>query len=953
MKARLFALFIFILGSAICQEPEYLVIENTKDSPLPLFNENSMLKIRLKNNLEACLISDPNARESLASLVVGVGTWSDPDQFPGLAHYLEHMLFMGTKKYPDHLEYKQFLAGYGGKANAMTLENNTIFYFNIAHTGFEGALDRFARAFYEPLLETSAMQKEIQAIDQEFTLDCASPSSCHRYVISHQYHLQHPASRFSGGNSTSLRNVSDADLKEWFDRHYSANRMRLIVYSALPLEEITSLVVNHFSAIPDKGLPPLKINQPILGIEQKKTITYIKSPLNNDRVLSMIWHLPSIFTRNLKAKSAEIIVSILNSKDQGSLYAWLKEEGLIESFSSCTRRIHEDLSVLELYFELTSKGLKEVESVILHCFETIKQLEKLPICDSTLKEVQQTHFIQQQQAFKHSPQAAIFHFIGLLAYEDISKFPNELLLIQSPCLEEIRKLIQFLSYENALISVRASSDSLNFDRVDKWLNHPFTVQPFSSNLGEKMKQLSASNRISLPKPNRFLSTRNNIATNKPITQEEFLSISPPCEIINQRSMRAFFSPTQISSSPSSFIRIHIKSPHLSKGDPYNSIMKDLFIAIWKDVHQPLISEAAKANIYCSLVAVDSGIQLTITGAQDSIERFADSLDLRVPLSTLDNFDFYKSSLIKNYDLLLGNAPLEVARKATYEILGNRPITSLHAQDLLKKMDKEKFQQFLSKLFVRTFTEGLIICNQYSEEEARSFMQSLQKKVGGRPYSLAPYRPIKKTSPIYAKTNLEGTANAAFLLIGLDKQTPQEKNIQDLLRRVLNASFFAELRTEQQVGYIVKQEGLTHNNHFFLSFGVQSASCEPIELINRYEFFLERFLKNLTTVEVPPTRFTTLKQSLLEELTTIPQDLRQWGDHLFSVIFEKNNLKWDKQRIEALKNLSYEEFIQSTQKILGRQNKQRLAILMEGQTPLEKQLRYSPYSLAKQEKTSPL
>jgi hypothetical protein len=71
------------------------------------------------------LISDPTTDKSAAALDVRVGHLSDPAELPGLAHFLEHMLFMGTKKYPDENEYNVFLAQHGGSSNAYTDTEDT------------------------------------------------------------------------------------------------------------------------------------------------------------------------------------------------------------------------------------------------------------------------------------------------------------------------------------------------------------------------------------------------------------------------------------------------------------------------------------------------------------------------------------------------------------------------------------------------------------------------------------------------------------------------------------------------------------------------------------------------------------------------------------------------------------------------------------------------------------
>jgi hypothetical protein len=53
-------------------------------------------------------------------MAVGVGSFTDPAEMPGLAHYLEHMLFMGSDKYPKENEYDTYLNNHGGSSNAYT-----------------------------------------------------------------------------------------------------------------------------------------------------------------------------------------------------------------------------------------------------------------------------------------------------------------------------------------------------------------------------------------------------------------------------------------------------------------------------------------------------------------------------------------------------------------------------------------------------------------------------------------------------------------------------------------------------------------------------------------------------------------------------------------------------------------------------------------------------------------
>ncbi|KAK0074312.1 hypothetical protein PV326_012560, partial [Microctonus aethiopoides] len=85
----------------------------------------------LNNEMKVLLISDPTTDKSAASLNVQIGMLSDPDELPGLAHFCEHMLFLGTAKYPDLNEYRSYLSQHGGITNAETNLDYTNYYFDI------------------------------------------------------------------------------------------------------------------------------------------------------------------------------------------------------------------------------------------------------------------------------------------------------------------------------------------------------------------------------------------------------------------------------------------------------------------------------------------------------------------------------------------------------------------------------------------------------------------------------------------------------------------------------------------------------------------------------------------------------------------------------------------------------------------------------------------------------
>ncbi len=87
--------------------------------------------LTLANDMQVLLISDPGAPKAAAALDVQVGSGDNPPGREGLAHFLEHMLFLGTDKYPDAAEYEQFITEHGGSRNAYTSFEHTNYFFDI------------------------------------------------------------------------------------------------------------------------------------------------------------------------------------------------------------------------------------------------------------------------------------------------------------------------------------------------------------------------------------------------------------------------------------------------------------------------------------------------------------------------------------------------------------------------------------------------------------------------------------------------------------------------------------------------------------------------------------------------------------------------------------------------------------------------------------------------------
>ncbi len=266
--------------------PLYTEIEDTSNLSLknPTLQTRQTTKLRLTNGLEVLLISDPGADQSAATVAVGAGSWNDPLEYAGMAHFCEHMLFMGTKKYPSENEFFSIISNHAGLANAYTAPHQTVYMFSAQTDGFLSILDRFAHFFIDPLFNPANIAREMYAVDQEFAKNVENDGWREYMVFKETGNQNHPNRLFSTGNSKTLGSIPQSALKTWHAANYGAEKMHLVVYSSLPLATLKEATIQIFSQVPNAKATSPDLSGSITSDGQRGHITYIK-PIQNRQSL--------------------------------------------------------------------------------------------------------------------------------------------------------------------------------------------------------------------------------------------------------------------------------------------------------------------------------------------------------------------------------------------------------------------------------------------------------------------------------------------------------------------------------------------------------------------------------------------------------------------------------------------------------------------------------------------
>mmetsp|Transcript_53764 Transcript_53764/g.128103 ORF Transcript_53764/g.128103 Transcript_53764/m.128103 type:complete len:1233 (+) Transcript_53764:103-3801(+) len=212
----------------------------------------------LKNGLRVLSIQDPRSLSAGFALAVKAGSFDDPPELPGLMHFCEHMLFLGTEKYPDPEGFDDFVNMHGGYQNAYTAPEVTNYHVELDAAAAHEGMDRFAEFFRAPLFSPKFARKEVNAIDSEHAKNVQSSSARIYAVMMSLADPSSPVSKFHTGNvdtlptdNTPAGNHTFGMLRSRFEELYCPSRMRLVTFG--PDEPGTQLqsVASTFGRIPE------------------------------------------------------------------------------------------------------------------------------------------------------------------------------------------------------------------------------------------------------------------------------------------------------------------------------------------------------------------------------------------------------------------------------------------------------------------------------------------------------------------------------------------------------------------------------------------------------------------------------------------------------------------------------------------------------------------------------
>lgn len=930
---------LLVLFLPLFSEEGYQIITDQTTLPLlnPALKEQKTIKLHLDNGLEAVIVSDPSVKQSTATLTVLAGSWQDPDEHPGLAHFLEHMLFLGTTEYPIESDFGRFLAEHGGQTNAFTASDYTSYMFSINTSGYAEALNRFASFFKNPLFNSSGVNRELNAIDQEFAQAFNNDAMREYHVLKAVANPLHPVHRFQSGNSQSLSQANTDILRKWFEEKYSANLMRLYVSSSLPLEDLKNIVVKDFSGIKNRKASPYTNAEPLLPDNLRGHLLLIESRTDQQTLL-LLWQLPADIPQKLDSKPDDLLCYVLGHEGTDGLLAQLKREGLAEELGCGSLELGVEASLFQIQIKLTAKGLAARDLVVERVFQMLHRLREQPFPDVLFKEYADLMAQRYQYQQRDEPFASAMKQGTWLAREAIATYPELSQTVRRLDRDALKRILEVMKPENALFALAAPAKLLNspLDQKEPWMQISYAIQPIPEVTLKQWALVGPHADIHLPSPNPFIAQNlNPSSATYPLSAYPDLPL--PKLILENAGARIYYSPDPFYQVPRTFLRLQIQSSEIKDNSPQSVVFTDLYIKALEEQTRELRYEGLMADMNVTFERTYGAIQVTLDGYTDSLMAFFPELLKKLLVTEFSSEDFadWQAALQREYD----NATREMPVKQTFDFfkaaIFEKYTTVNQKRNAIKKVTGEGFQRFIKKFGEGIFLKGMI-SGSLSTDKAKILATSVDQRFHPNGNNIAPpyYAQIinlpDTKGPYVINETSRAQGDALLLILEGGEFSPRLRNNQQLLSLAIKEAFFSELRTKQQTGYIVSSDALDLQRHLYNYFAVQSTTHTPEELLWRFEQFLEKYLLNLTTESIPQERFEILKQALTNLLKEPPSSLKAYGEQQFKLAFEVENLNWIKQRLEDLPLITYEDFISAAQNLLGRNNKKRLAIMLEGQ-----------------------
>lgn len=867
--------------------------------------------LKLNNLIEVVFVSDRQSKESGCSITVDAGCIHDT--VPGIAHFLEHMLFLGSKTYPNENVFLRYVTENGGMVNAFTGSDITCYHFACKNRFFEKGLDILSTMVYESLLADNAIDREINAVNAEHKKNLDMYHWKFLDLIKDLSNPKHPFHNFSTGHLESLKipNIRDK-LVEFYNTHYCTDKMKIVIYNNQSMDVMLKQFLPILEKIPVKRssytLDPIIESYPIQTTQSVNIKLY--TPLYKHK-LCVVWQLPSDYLYP-EYNMIQFIFFLLNNHAKHSLYSVLYEQKWITRLDFEEIDTIKSVTIVLASFDLTYEGFCNQANILKFLFEYIEYIKKhlnREMFDS-YKTISQITYNQDQH------DSDLLNTIIELSVR-MQRFPvayvNSEHLVTGEFTPEFQKIFKDeylarLQETNTVIVSVADSYSDIATQVSPNYFAKYAHFPNQSYM-DVFKNKEYNYSIQFPKrisfQNSFVETKPNRGYPAPVYSKHNINVWQIKEFIDDTLE----------------IGISIKSAFIS--DSIESyVSTELYFQMVMEIIDSNIYDASILNTVVKASVDVDHVKISVKGMPEVAHKLLDKLITTYTRPDIDQLqkvfgvvktNFLQELNVKNKYLLYNKTFLSAKKNlmANYYTIQDsiRCLETVTSVQTVLDCVNRMYQFNDTDILIYTQNCSLVV------SLIRICAKMENKQLPYR-YQLQPFNIIFGQHDSIHKsqhTDMHNSACNVFVLFENLKGNHKMYCIFHLLSLHIKEPFFYELRTKQQVGYIAKVKTLNLKNKLhILSFGLQSPYYKGDELCGKIETFYKDYCQNIQ--KMSDEEFEKLRQSLLDQ-QNVPSN-KLFSFYFREIVYKTYEFNMHAQMRKYGQTITKKEFIETVCKLIS-------------------------------------
>ncbi|MBW2989270.1 insulinase family protein [Candidatus Woesearchaeota archaeon] len=331
-----------------------------------------MKKIRLKNKLTVILEKKPTDTVTVQA-TVKVGSNDENKKTSGISHFIEHMLFEGTKKRPDSRIISNEIESIGGELNAYTSNERTCFYVKVPSEHQDKALDIISDIMQNPLFEKKKIEKERKIILKEIKMHKDEPRFHQWILFTKALFRKHPAGLPTYGSVKAVKGVKRDILLKYYNKYYAPNNMVLSITGEFD-SNVLSDVKKKFSSFRAKKAPVR-----IRPAEPKKIRAEVKKEKRKILSSYMVLGYQTAPRTHPDSYTLDVIKAVLGRGQSGKMFDEIRNKRGLAYEVGVHHDPSSDYGFFVVYLNTDKKNISKVTRLILREFGRLKSLTEKEI----------------------------------------------------------------------------------------------------------------------------------------------------------------------------------------------------------------------------------------------------------------------------------------------------------------------------------------------------------------------------------------------------------------------------------------------------------------------------------------------------------------------------------------------------------------------------------------------